>query len=76
MKQSRAFSLLEAVTNVAVGLLVATATQLVLFRLLGIAVSTEQTLIITVAFTAVSKLRSYALRRLFEALRVHGEGRA
>ena len=73
MKQSRVFSLLEALSNVAVGLLVAMGTQLVVFHLLGIAVSTGQTLIITCAFTAVSILRSYALRRLFETLRVRRE---
>lgn len=76
MKQSRAFSLLEALSNVAVGLLVAMGTQLVVFHLLGIAVSTEETLIITCAFTAVSILRSYVLRRLFETLRVRSEQRA
>lgn len=76
MKQSRAFSLIEALTNVAVGLLVAIATQLVVFRLLGIPVSNRQTLVITAAFTAVSILRSYALRRLFETLRVRRERRA
>ena len=76
MKQSRAFSLLEALTNVVVGLLVAVGTQLVVFRLLGITVSTGQTLFITAAFTAVSILRSYALRRLFETLRVRRESRA
>jgi uncharacterized membrane protein len=76
MKQSRAFSLLEALSNVAVGLLVAMGTQLVVFHLLGIAVSTGETVIITCAFTAVSILRSYALRRLFETLRVRREHRA
>ena len=70
MKQSRAFSLLEAQSNVAVGLLVARGTQLVVFHLFGIAVSTGEPLTITYAFTAVSILRSYALRRLFETLRV------
>lgn len=69
MSQSRTLSFVEALTNVTVGLLIALATQVILFRLLGIEVITEQTLIIAAVFTAVSVLRSYVVRRLFERLR-------
>ncbi len=73
MKQSRAFSLLEALTNVTVGLLIALGTQLAVFALLGIAVTVGQALSITGVFTLVSVARSYILRRIFEALRVRRE---
>ena len=70
MKQSRIVSFMEALTNVGIGIFVALATQLLLFRLLGIGVTASQTFAITMAFTAVSVLRSYLVRRLFERLRV------
>ena len=44
MRQSRLMSLVEAVTNVAVGLLVAVATQIVVFPILGVQASLAQNL--------------------------------
>ena len=68
MRQSRLMSLVEAVANVVVGLMVALATQIVVFPILGLA-SLGQNLKLAFVFTGVSILRSYALRRLFEAAR-------
>jgi hypothetical protein len=59
-------SLVEAVANVAVGYVVALGAQLVVFPAVGLAVSLGQNLVIGAAFSAVSVLRSYVLRRLFE----------
>ena len=70
MKQSRLMSLVESLANVLVGYGVAVATQIAVFPLFGIAVSITENLIIGSIFTAVSVVRSYALRRTFEALRV------
>jgi hypothetical protein len=70
MKQSRLMSLVESLANVLVGYGVAVATQMVVFPLFGIAVSITENLLIGSIFTAVSVVRSYALRRTFEALRV------
>jgi hypothetical protein len=70
MKQSRLMSLVEALTNVAVGFGLAVLTQVMIFPLFGLAVSLGQNLQIGAIFTAVSILRSYALRRLFEWIRV------
>ena len=70
MKQSRWMSLLEAVTNVLVGYGVAVATQMVVFPMFGLAVTVAENLLIGLIFTVVSIVRSYALRRGFEALRV------
>lgn len=58
-------SLIESCANVAVGYLVALAAQLIVFPLLGIAVSLSQNVLIGAIFTAVSLARSYALRRFF-----------
>lgn len=68
MRQSRAMSLLEAVTNVVVGYALAIATQFAVFPLFGVTMRTRQMLIMGLVFTAVSIVRSYALRRLFNRL--------
>ncbi len=70
MKQSRLMSLAESLANVLVGYGVAVITQVVVFPLFGLAVTVTENLLIGLIFTAVSIVRSYALRRGFEALRV------
>ena len=70
--QSRALSLAESVANVAVGYVLAVLAQLALFPILGLQATLVQSLKLGAAFTAISILRSYALRRLFEALRLRG----
>ena len=54
MSQSRRMSLIEAITNVALGYALAVATQ---------------NLALGGVFTAISLIRGYALRRLFERWR-------
>lgn len=73
MKRSRFMSLVESITNVAVGHLLALATQVILFPLFEIKASLPEHMAIGAAFTSVSVLRSYTLRRLFEAWRVRRE---
>ncbi len=63
-------SLMEAVTNVVVGFGIALLTQLLLFPTLGVHLETRQNVFIAAVFTAVSLIRSFVLRRTFEALRV------
>ena len=70
MKQSRLMSLVESLANVLVGYGVAVVTQMAVFPLFGLAVTVTENLLIGLIFTAVSIVRSYALRRGFEALRV------
>ncbi|MEW5704906.1 MAG: hypothetical protein AB1781_10040 [Pseudomonadota bacterium] len=69
MKQSRAMSLVEAIANVGVGFGAAVLAQVVVFPLFGLDVPFADNLLIGVIFTSMSIVRSYALRRLFEALR-------
>jgi hypothetical protein len=69
MRQSRMMSLVEAATNVVVGIIVAVATQVVVFPILGLQASLGQNLKLALVFTGVSLARSYVLRRLFEGLR-------
>jgi len=74
MRQSRRMSLLESLTNVAIGYGVAVATQIAVFPLFGLEVSLSDNLAIGGLFTLVSIARSYAVRRLFEAIRVQASG--
>ena len=67
--QSRAMSLLESIANVVVGYGVAVGTQIVVFPLFGLHASVSDNLMIGGVFTAVSLVRSYVLRRAFNALR-------
>lgn len=69
MTQTRTMSAVESVANVAVGYGVAVATQAAVFPLFGIHASLGDNLLIGVVFTAVSLVRSYALRRVFNRLR-------
>jgi hypothetical protein len=68
VRQSRLMSFVEAVTNVVVGYLLAVATQFAIFPMFGLVVSIGDNLLIASFFTVVSLVRSFVLRRLFEAL--------
>ena len=63
--QSRWMSLLESMTDIAVGYCLAILTQVLVFPLFGLSVSFSENLGIGMVFTVVSLVRSYALRRLF-----------
>jgi hypothetical protein len=68
-KQSRRMSLVEAITNVLLGFGVALLTQIIVFPLFGLEVTLGKNLAIGGLFTLASIARSYALRRVFEAIR-------
>lgn len=66
--QSRAMSIVESVTNVVVGYGVAVSAQIAVFPFFGIEIALESNMLIGAIFTIVSLCRSYALRRLFNAI--------
>jgi hypothetical protein len=70
MKQSRLMSPIEAITNVIVGYGVAVVTQILIFPIFGLHTTLAQNLQMGLLFTGVSIIRSFLLRRLFEAIRV------
>ena len=72
MKQSRLMSLVEAVANVIVGFGVAVVTQILIFPIFGLHTTLAQNLKMGAVFTIVSIARSFALRRVFEAIRMRG----
>lgn len=69
MMQSRPISLTKALTNVALGYVLAVATQIIAFPWFGLHPTLGQNLAIGTLFTVISLIRGYALRRLFERWR-------
>lgn len=69
--QSRRASLMEAIINVLVGFWIAVGVQALVFPLFGIRTSFIADLKIAAIFTAVSIIRSYAMRRIFERWQAH-----
>jgi hypothetical protein len=64
-------SLVEAITNVALGYALAVTTQIVVFPWFGLHPSLGENMAIGALFTGISLIRGYALRRLCERWR-HG----
>lgn len=65
--QSRWMSLVESVSNIAVGYCLAVLTQVLLFPLFGLSISLGENFGIAAVFTLISLIRSFVLRRLFNA---------
>lgn len=68
MAQSRKMSMVESLANVAIGYGIAVAAQIAIFPVFDIHVPLQSNLLIGAFFTVVSLVRSYVLRRLFNAL--------
>ena len=73
MKQSRTMSLVESLTNVAIGYGIAVITQILVFPLFGLSTTLAENMAMGAIFTVVSIARSFTLRRLFEAVRLRGD---
>lgn len=65
MTQTKKHSLLEAVTNTAVGFVISLGSTFIIFPLVGVPSSAGKNLLITLFFTVISILRGYILRRFF-----------
>ena len=65
MQQTRTQSMCESFTNVAIGYLVALASQLVIFPMFDVHLPLSDNLLIGAWFTLVSLVRGYMLRRYF-----------
>ncbi len=63
--QTRLQSLVEAWANIAAGLVVSISSNFLLFPLFGWSITLKQNLALGVWMTAISLVRSYTLRRLF-----------
>jgi hypothetical protein len=62
-------SMVETITNVAIGLIVSFLSQVVVFKYYDIHISLAQNLELTLYFTVVSVIRGFALRRFFNSIR-------
>jgi hypothetical protein len=69
MKQSRTMSLVEAIANVIFGYGAAVVTQILVFPMFDLHMTWAENLKLATVFTFISIIRSFALRRLFEAIR-------
>lgn len=67
MNQTRLSSLIEAVVNVAIGLMVSTAANAIVFPRFGFQPTLGENVTISVIYTAISIARQYVLRRWFNA---------
>jgi hypothetical protein len=63
--QSKTHSMIESITNVVVGYVVAFVSQILIFPLFGIYATVRDNLLIGLWFTVISIIRSYCLRRIF-----------
>jgi hypothetical protein len=75
MQQTRLGSLIESLLNIAIGYLVALLSQLMIFPLFDIHVPLSTNLWIGAWFTLISLVRSYIIRRWFNA-RLHSAAQA
>jgi len=70
MQQTRTGSLIESLMNILIGYFVALASQILIFPMFEIHVPLSTNLWIGVWFTGISLVRSYVIRRWFNA-RLH-----
>jgi len=69
MKQSKVGSLIESLVNVSIGFVISVLSTLLILPFFGFYVTTSQSIVISIFFTAISIARSYLIRRLFEYFR-------
>lgn len=67
MQQTRIGSLIESLMNIAIGYGVALASQIILFPMFDIHITLTTNLWIGLWFTIISLIRSYVIRRWFNA---------
>ncbi len=65
MKQSKKDSLIESMTNTAIGFTISLASTFIIFPLVGIQSTGFKNVLITIFFTVVSIARGYVIRRYF-----------
>lgn len=68
MAQTRKHSLFESIVNVLIGYGVAVGSQILIFPMFGMYVPISDNLLIGLWFTAISIVRSYMVRRVFNKI--------
>jgi len=67
--QTKTHSLIESITNTAIGYIIALCSQLIILPLYGIEVNFNENIQIALWFTLISLVRSYFVRRWFNGFR-------
>ena len=67
--QSKRNSLIESITSTAIGLVINTTAQHLIFPFYGIYISWTQNFSIAIIFTVISIARSYVIRRWFNKMK-------
>lgn len=65
MKQTKKQSLIEVITNTAIGFLISLVSTFIIFPLVDIESTGGKNVIVTIFFTGISIARSYIVRRYF-----------
>ena len=73
MKQSKTMSVVESMTNIAVGMGISIVAQIIMLAWWDVHLKMSQNVIMTVIFTVISFARSFILRRVFEYIRYSQE---
>lgn len=68
--QSRAGSLFEAIANAVIGMAIAFVSQEIIFTWYGVSLSASSNFQMVCLFTAISLVRSFLLRRLFNRITI------
>lgn len=63
--QSKTQSIIESISNVVIGYIVALLSQIIVFPMFGIHIPLSDNIAIGLWFTVISIVRSYIVRRLF-----------
>ncbi|WP_373942642.1 hypothetical protein OEG92_05420 [Polaribacter sejongensis] len=71
--QTKKQSLVESITNTAVGFGISLAATFLIFPIVGVESTGTKNVLITIFFTAVSITRSYLLRRYFNNANIEKE---
>lgn len=69
MKQTKQKSFIESVIQTIIGLGTSILIQIIIYPIMGIPVTFSQNLIITIVFFAVSIVRGYFVRRIFDSMK-------
>ena len=65
--QTKKQSVIESLTNILVGLITSFLIQIVIYPIMGIPVTFNQNIIITIVFFIASFIRGYLIRRYFNS---------
>ena len=65
--QTKKESMIESLTSTTIGIIIGIVLNLTILPIFGYPVSLSDSLLISIIFTAVSVIRSYAIRRIFNS---------